>query len=70
MSNKRLWIRVNRLIKDIDRNKYQCIGKPEPLKEDLSGYWSARIDKQNRLVFRISVEDLIIVQCGMHYKDK
>ncbi|MDY3983663.1 MAG: type II toxin-antitoxin system YoeB family toxin [Veillonellaceae bacterium] len=46
------------------------MGKPEPLKEDLSGYWSARIDKQNRLVFRISVEDLIIVQCGMHYKDK
>ena len=43
--------KINKLLTDIDRNGYNCIGKPEPLKENLFGYWSVRIDEQNRIVF-------------------
>ena len=51
-------------------NGYQCIGKPEPLKGDLSGYWSVRIDEKNRIVFRITEKNMEIMQCGSHYYDK
>ena len=70
IQDKKTLKRINLLLKDIDRNGYNCIGKPEPLKGDLSGYWSVRIDKQNRIVFRINDENLEIIQCGSHYKDK
>lgn len=62
--------RINRLLKDIDRNGYDGIGKPEPLTSDLSGYWSRRIDDANRIVYRIESETIKIVQCGSHYRDK
>lgn len=62
--------RINRLLKDIDRNGYHCTGKPEPLSGDLAGYWSVRIDSKNRIVFRIHEESLEILQCGSHYRDK
>ena len=68
--DKRTLKRLNMLIKDIERNGYNCIGKPEPLRENLSGWWSLRIDDANRLVFRITGEDqaiLEIVQCRGHY---
>lgn len=68
--DKKTLKRINALIKDIDRNGYNCIGKPEPLKGDLSGYWSVRIDEQNRIVFRINNSNLEIIQCGTHYEDK
>lgn len=68
--DKKTLKRINNLIKDIERNGYDCIGKPEPLKGDLSGYWSVRIDDQNRLVFKIKGDNLEILQCGTHYKDK
>ena len=55
---------------DINRNGYQCIGKPEPLKGNLTGYWSVRIDEKNRLVFRINETVLEIIECGSHYGDK
>lgn len=61
--------KINRLLQDIDRNGYQCTGKPEPLSGDLAGYWSVRIDEKNRIVFKIAGEDLVIVQCGTHYQD-
>lgn len=48
--DKKIIKKINNLIKDIDRNGYHCIGKPEPLSENLSGYWSVRIDKSNRIV--------------------
>ena len=66
-TDKRMLKRINLLIKDIDRNGYECLGKPEPLKENLSGYWSVRIDQKNRIVFKIENDTLIIVQCGSHY---
>ena len=62
--------KINRLFEEIERNGYNCIGKPEPLKGDLSGYWSVRIDEKNRLVFRIQDGKLKIAQCGSHYRDK
>lgn len=62
--------RILTLIKDIDRNGYTGIGKPEPLRDDLSGYWSRRIDDTNRIVYKISVDTIYIAQCGSHYRDK
>lgn len=65
--DKKTLKRINSLIKDIDRNQYQGIGKPEPLKEDLSGLWSRRIDDKNRLVYRIRNGVIEIAQCKGHY---
>ena len=62
--------RILNLIKDIDRNGYSGIGKPEPLGENLSGYWSWRIDDANRIVYKIENATIKIVQCGSHYRDK
>ncbi len=59
--------RINSLIKDIERNKFHGIGKPEPLKGDLNGFWSRRIDDTNRLVYRINNDILEIVSCKGHY---
>ena len=68
--DKKTLKKINSLIKDIDRNGYKCKGKPEPLKGNLSGYWSVRINQQDRLVFRIEDGVLEIVQCRTHYSDK
>ena len=68
--NKKTLKRILLLIKDIDRNGYDGIGKPEPLAGDLSGYWSRRIDEANRIVYRIENGIIKIVQCGSHYRDK
>lgn len=62
--------RIIKLIKDIDRNGYSGIGKPEPLKGDFSGYWSRRIDSKNRLVYKIKDDTIFIAQCNTHYGDK
>ena len=61
--------RINQLIRDIERNGYRCIGKPEPLRGDLSGWWSVRIDAANRLVFRIAGQEIAILSCRGHYDD-
>ena len=68
--DKKTLKRINRLLKDIERNGYSCIGKPEPLRHDLSGFWSVQIDVKNRIVFRIADAKLEITQCGSHYRDK
>ena len=62
--------RINKLIQDIERNGYNGMEKPEPLKGDLSGYWSVRIDDVNRIIFRIVNGELEIWQCGSHYREK
>lgn len=59
--------RINRLIKSIDRNAFDGIGKPEPLKYDYQGFWSVRIDETNRLVYQIKNGELYIVSCRYHY---
>ncbi len=68
--DKKTLRRILQLLKDIERNGYDGIGKPERLSGELSSYWSRRIDDANRFVYRI--EDNIIknVQCGSHYRDK
>ena len=62
--------KINNLIKSIDRNGYECEGDPEPLKGDLSGFWSVKIDQKNRIAFRINGEEMELLQCGSHYRDK
>ena len=59
--------RINQLIRDIERNGYRCIGKPEPLKYNLSGMWSRRIDKENRLVYDVREDSIVIYSCRDHY---
>lgn len=68
--DRKILHRINLLLKDIDRNGYEGIGKPERLSGDLAGYWSRRIDAANRIVYRIDGEVVRIVQCGSHYRDK
>lgn len=68
--DKKTLKRINALLKDIERNGYDGIGKPERLAGDLSAYWSRRIDEQNRIVYRIDGDTIKIVQCGSHYRDK
>ena len=60
--------RINQLIKDIDRNQNTGIGKPEPLKYELHGLWSRRIDDENRLVYKIENDNIIILHCRGHYE--
>lgn len=65
--DKKTLKRLNKLIEDSIRNKYSGLGKPEPLKENFAGYWSRRIDQENRLVYRIKEGNLEIIQCKGHY---
>ena len=66
--DKRLIKKINTLIKDIKRNGNEGVGKPEPLQHELSGYWSRRIDDKNRLVYKVSDNQITIVACANHYK--
>jgi toxin YoeB len=59
--------RINSLIQDCLREPFDGIGKPEPLKENLSGFWSRRIDEANRLVYRVDGDDLVVIACRYHY---
>ncbi len=65
--DKRVLKRINTLIKAICREPFTGIGKPEPLKYTLSGYWSRRIDDEHRLVYTVQDRHLIIIQCRYHY---
>ena len=65
--DKKILLKINALIKDIQRTPYEGLGKPEPLKYDLSGLWSRHIDREHRLVYRVSGEDLLIYSCRYHY---
>lgn len=67
--DKKTLKKINNLLKSIDRNGYECIGKPEPLVGNLSGFWSVRIDHKNRIVFRIVEDTIEIAECGSHYKE-
>ena len=67
--DKKTLKRINQLLQDVERNRYDGIGKPEPLKGNLSGYWSRRIDDTNRLVYRITDELIEIIQCKSHYEN-
>jgi len=59
--------RINELLKDISRNPYEGIGKPEPLKFNYAGFWSRRIDEEHRLIYRVEDDEIQIVKCRFHY---
>ena len=67
--DKKTLKKVNTLIKDIQRNPFEGIGKPEALKKNLSGLWSRRIDDTNRIVYYQQVETIYIIACKGHYVD-
>jgi toxin YoeB len=66
-TNKQNVKRINTLIKSMLRTPFEGIGKPEPLKHDLSGSWSRRIDQENRIVYDVADNQIIIIQCRYHY---
>ncbi len=66
-TDKKKLERINTLIKESLRNPSEGIGNPEPLKHDLQGFWSRRIDRQHRLVYSFTEEELLIVACRYHY---
>ena len=69
--DKKTLKQINKLIADIERNGYDGIGKPEPLRGELTGWWSRHIDNKNRLVYRLEGDEVIeILQCRGHYSDK
>lgn len=65
--DKTLIKRINLLIHDIQRTPFEGIGKPEPLKHALSGYWSRRIDDEHRLVYKVETDSILIAQLRHHY---
>jgi toxin YoeB len=65
--DKKTLKRINKLISDTQRTPFEGIGKPELLKENLSGFWSRRIDETNRLVYVVESDRLIIISCRYHY---
>lgn len=66
-TDKKLLKRINALIKDVQREPFEGIGKPEPLKHALSGYWSRRINDEHRIVYKIENESVLIAQLRYHY---
>jgi toxin YoeB len=66
-TDKKILKRINDLIKAISRDPFDGIGKPEPLRHGLSGYWSRRINDEHRLVYKVEGEDLLIAMCRYHY---
>ncbi len=66
-SDKAMLRKINRLIQDIQRSPFEGIGKPEPLRHQLSGQWSRRIDEANRIVYVVENDEVTILQCGRHY---
>lgn len=65
--DKRILKRINQLVKDIVRNPFDGIGKPEPLKGNLTGFWSRRIDEEHRLVYAVEESAVVIISCRGHY---
>ena len=66
-TDRRLLNRINLLIREILRSPFEGIGKPEPLKHGLAGYWSRRINDEHRLVYKVDGECVLIAQCRYHY---
>lgn len=67
VTDKKQLKRINNLIKDIQRSPFEDIGKPEPLKFNLSGFWSRRIDEEHRLVYAVTDDAILIAACRYHY---
>ena len=66
-TDKKVLRKINDMIKEIQRTPYEGLGKPEPLKFDLTGYWSRRIDREHRLVYQVGDNEILIYSCRYHY---
>jgi toxin YoeB len=66
--DRKLIKRINQLIKETSRSPFEGIGKPEPLKGELTGYWSRRITQEHRLIYSVKGTDLVIIACRFHYE--
>lgn len=67
VQDKKMLKRINQLVKDISRNPFEGIGKPEPLKGNLTGFWSRRIDEEHRLVYAVEDSTVVLISCRGHY---
>lgn len=67
--DKKTLRKINKLLKEIQRNPFDGEGKPEPLKNDLSGKWSRRINEKDRLLYKVSDDTVFVIQCKGHYED-
>ncbi len=65
--DKKTLKRINKLLTDTKRSPFEGIGKPEPLKENLSGFWSRRVDESNRLVYAVNDSHITVISCRYHY---
>ena len=65
--DKKMLKRINLLLKDISRQPYEGIGKPEPLKHNYRGFWSRRIDAEHRLIYQVREDEIRIIKCRFHY---
>jgi len=66
-TDRKLAIRIGEIIKDILRDPFKGIGKPEALKGDFKGYWSRRINDEHRLIYKVTTDSIIIISCFSHY---
>ena len=66
-TDKKKLKKINELLKEIARNPFDGIGKPEPLKHKYAGFWSRRIDSEHRLIYKYNEEEILIAKCGFHY---
>ena len=66
-TDKKILQRINTLLREIKRNPFEGIGKPEPLKQALSGYWSRRINEEHRIVYKVASDAIYIAQLRYHY---
>ncbi len=67
IKDKKILKKINNLIKDTKREPFDGLGKPEPLKHELAGYWSRRISQEHRLVYEVFEESILVVSCRYHY---
>jgi toxin YoeB len=67
VQDKKIYSKIVSLIKDVNRDPFAGLGKPEPLKHELSGLWSRRITDEHRLVYRVTDEEIVVVSCKFHY---
>ncbi len=65
--DKKIYAKIVTLIKDIDRNPFAGLGKPEPLKYQFAGLWSRRITDEHRLVYKVTEDEVLIISCRFHY---
>lgn len=66
-TDKKMLTKINSLLKDISRNPFSGIGKPEPLKHKYKGFWSRRIDGEHRMIYKVNGDEILIAKCRYHY---